>query len=121
MKVRLLALVTALALLAGCAAAYPDRDLAEKLAVRLNSSNVINFIDLDSRYSIFEIACPGKWAGKKLADINPRKKLGMNILTVKKDDEIITSLDGEYVFGTGDQLVVFGDTETILKFINRLK
>ena len=100
---------------------YPDRDIADKLAVRLNSSNVINYIDLDSRYSLFEIACPAKWVGKKLIDINPRKKLGMNILTVKKGSEVLYTLDGEYVFEAGDQLVVFGNTETILKFTNSMK
>ena len=100
---------------------YPDRDIAEKLAVRLNSSNVINYIDLDSKYSLFEIACPSKWVGKKLIDINPRKKLGMNILTVKKGAEVLYTLDGEYVFEEGDQLVVFGNTETILKFTNGMK
>ncbi len=100
---------------------YPDRDIAEKLAVRLNSYNVINYIDLDSRFSIFEIACPERWVGRKLIDINPRKKLGMNILTVKKETEVLNTLDGEYVFEAGDQLVVFGNTETILKFTNKQK
>lgn len=100
---------------------YPDRDIAEKLAVRLNSTNVINYIDLDAEYSIFEIACPEKWVKKKLADINPRKKYGMNILTVKKGREVLYTLDGDYVFERGDQLVVFGNSETILKFTNRQK
>ncbi len=101
---------------------YPDKDIAEKLAVRLNSSNVINYIDLDSEYSIFELACPKKWIKKKLIDINPRKKLGMNILTVKKPTgEVINSLDGDYVFEEGDQFVVFGNTELILSFTNKQK
>lgn len=100
---------------------YPDNDIAEKLAVRLNSSNVINYIDLDTQYSIFEIACPAKWVKKKLIDVNPRKKLGMNILTVKKSSEVINSLDGDYVFEAGDQLVVFGNTEKILAFTNKQK
>ena len=100
---------------------YPDVDIAEKLAVRLNSSNVINFIDLDAEYSIFEIALPEKWRGRKLIDINPRSKYGMNILTVKKGTNIISSLDGNYVFEEGDQLVVVGNTEQILKFTNRQK
>ena len=100
---------------------YPDNDIAEKLAIRLNSSNVINYIDLDSEYSIFEIACPDKWIKKKLVDINPRKKFGMNILTIKKGREVISSLDGEYVFEEGDQLVVFGNTVTILNFTNKQK
>lgn len=101
---------------------YPDKDIAEKLAVRLNSSNVINYIDLDREYSIFELACPKKWIKKKLVDINPRKKLGMNILTIKKKTgEVINSLDGDYVFEEGDQFVVFGNTELILAFTNKQK
>ncbi len=100
---------------------YPDKDIAEKLAVRLNSAKVINFIDLDSEYSIFEIALPAKWSGKKLVDINPRVKYGMNILTIKKGRDVVASLDGNYVFEEGDQLVVFGNTERILKFTNKQK
>ncbi|MDE7296094.1 MAG: TrkA family potassium uptake protein [Clostridia bacterium] len=100
---------------------YPDMDIAEKLAVRLNSDKVINYIDIDSDYSIFEIAIPNKWIGRKLIDINPRKKYGMNILTVKKGRQVISSLDGNYVFENGDQIVVFGDTEKILAFANKTK
>ncbi len=98
---------------------YPDWDIAEKLAVRLNAENVINFIDLDSEFSIFEIAVPVKWIKKKLVDLNPRGKYGMNILTVKKGAEMITDLDGNYVFEEGDQLLVFGNTDKILSFTNK--
>lgn len=100
---------------------YPDRDIAEKLAVKINSKNVINYIDIDSEYSIFEISLPETWADKKLIDINPRVKYGMNILTVKRGRQVIASLDGNYVFETGDQLVVFGNTEKILAFMNDRK
>lgn len=98
---------------------YPDRDVAEKLAVRINSSNIINFIDIDDQYSIFEIAVPEQWAGKTLIEINPRKKFGMNILTVKKGTQVIASLDADFVFEPEDQLVVFGNTEKILSFTNK--
>ena len=98
---------------------YPDKDIAEKLAVKLNSDNVINYIDLDDVHSIFEIELPKKWAKKRLIDINPRGKYGMNILTIKKANEVVSNLDGNYVFEEGDQIVVFGNTEQILKFTNR--
>ena len=100
---------------------YPDRDIAEKLAVRINSTKVINYIDLDSEYSIFEIAVPAKWIKKKLVDVNPRGKFGMNILSVKHGKEVISSLDGNFVFSEEDQLVVFGNTEKILAFTNKQK
>ncbi len=98
---------------------YPDQDIAEKLAVRLNSANVINYIDLDAEYSIFEIALPPKWLKRKLAEINPRHKFGMNILTVKRGEEVIATLDGDFEFEADDQLVVFGNSEKILAFANK--
>lgn len=100
---------------------YPDMDIAEKLAVRLNSDNVINYIDIDADYSIFEMSVPAKWVGRKLVDVNPRGKFGMNILTVKKGRQVIASIDGNYVFEESDQIVVFGNTEQILSFTNKLK
>ena len=100
---------------------YPDMDIAEKLAVRLNSDNVINFVDLDADYAIFEIELPKKWLKKTLIEVNPRVNYGMNILTIKNSGEIIYSISGDYVFREGDQLLVFGNTERILAFTNKQK
>ncbi len=100
---------------------YPDMDIAQRLAVRLNSSNVINYIDLDAEYSIFEIAIPRKWVRKTVLEVNPRKRFGMNILTIKNAGKVLTAFDGNYVFQEGDQVLVFGNTEQILAFTNKQK
>ena len=98
---------------------YPDRDIAEKLAVKLNSKKVFDYIELNAEYSIFEIAVPKHWAGRKLVDLNPRKKYGINILTIKKENEIVANIDANYVFETGDHMLVFGNTAKILAFANK--
>ena len=98
---------------------YPDRDIAEKLAVKLNSKKVFDYIELNDEYSIFEIAAPKHWAGKKLVDLNPRKKYGLNILTVKKGVSVVAELHANYIFEEGDHMLVFGNTEKILKFTNK--
>lgn len=98
---------------------YPDKDIAEKLAVKLNSAKVFDYIELNNEYSIFEIAVPNHWTGKKLADLNPRKKYGLNLLTVKKGERVLASFDANYVFEQGDHMLVFGETEKILKFTNK--
>ncbi len=100
---------------------YPDADIAEKLAVRLNSDNVINYIDLDADYAIFELAVPKKWLKKTLIEVNPRGKYGMNILTIKNSGKIIYTLSADYVFQEGDQLLIFGNTDQILAFTNKQK
>ncbi len=98
---------------------YPDRDIAEKLAVKLNSSKVYDYIELNNEYSIFEIAVPPKWAGKKIVEVNPRKKYGINILTIKKENDFVSSPNADYVFETGDHMLVFGHTDEILAFTNK--
>ena len=98
---------------------YPDHDIAEKLAVKLNSAKVFDYIELDAEYSIFEIAVPTEWYRKKIVDVNPRRKYGINILTIKKGRKIVTSPDAEYVFDDGNHMVIFGNTEKILAFTNK--
>lgn len=97
---------------------YPDKDIAEKLAVKINSSRVYDYIELDSEYAIFEIAVPPNWKGKSLMELQPRVKYGLNILTIKKESEIIPQPDANYCFADGDHMVVFGNTKKILAFTN---
>ena len=101
------------------------KDLGAKFvvskAVRINAEKVYDYIELDSEYSVFEIAVPTEWYRKKIVDVDPRKRFGINILTIKKGKKIVTSPDAQYTFEEGDHMVVFGNTEKILTFTNRKK
>ena len=100
---------------------YPNRDIAEKLAVKINSEKVYDYIELDANYSVFEIAVPVKWIGKTIRQANPRAKHGINILTVKKDNKYMPTPTPDTVFEPNDKIVVFGNTEQILMFTNKQK
>lgn len=99
---------------------YPNRDIAEKLAVKLNTQNVYDYFELDSEHSIFEIEVPAKWYGKTLLAVTPRAH-GLNILTIKKGAKVLPPPGADYVFVEGDHMVVFGNTEKIIKFANKSK
>lgn len=99
---------------------YPNRDIAEKLAVKLNSERVFDYFELDAENSIFEIAVPNGWVGKTLVDANPRGKHGLNILTIKKGNKVMPAPTPSTVFEAGDHMVVFGKTEQILTFTNKI-
>ena len=98
---------------------YPNHDIAEKLAVKLNSDGVYDYIEIDAEYSIFEIAIPKSWHGKTLIDENPRGRFGINILLIKKGKNIVPSPSPNYVFEDGDHILAFGSTEQILAFTNK--
>ena len=94
---------------------------SEKLAVKLNSQKVYDYIELDNEFSIFEIAVPNKWVGKTIMDVNPRGKFDLNILTIKKGNKIMPAPTASTVFENGDKMVVFGITEKIIAFTNLKK
>ena len=61
---------------------YPNRDIAEKLAVKLNSKRVFDYVELDAEHGIFEIAVPQRWYGKNLkivADSDNARVEGRNV------------------------------------------
>ncbi len=98
---------------------YPNRDVAEKLAVRLNAEKVYDYIELDETHSIFELAVPKKWVGKTIREANPRAVYQINILTIKKDNKITPTPTPDTVFEDGDKMVVFGNTDKIIAFTNK--
>lgn len=99
---------------------YPNRDIAEKLAVKFNTEKAYDYFELDAEYSIFEIAVPVKWFQKTILTVNPRKH-GLNVLTIKKGSKVLPPPGADYVFCEGDHMVVFGNTEQIIRFANRHK
>lgn len=85
---------------------YPERELAEKLAVKYNTDNIFDYIELPGEYSIYEISAPKDWIGKKVSTIDVRKKHGINILAVKNGKTLQPAPGADYVFNEGDELIV---------------
>ena len=88
-------------------------------ADEVNVENGCDFVELEEKNSIFEIAVPASWVGKSLLEVSPRKKYGINVLTIKKGSSVMTVLDAEYVFEKSDKMVVFGETEKIINLSNK--
>lgn len=97
---------------------YPDKDCAEKLAVTINTDSIYDFFDLDSTHCIFEMEIPSDWVGKTVLSVNVRKKYKLNILMIKKQNEIISTVDADYLFEQNDHIVVFGEKDSMIKFGN---
>ena len=47
---------------------YPDRDIAEKMAVRYSANHVFDYIELTQEYSIYEIPPLDSWVGRSVRD-----------------------------------------------------
>ncbi len=70
---------------------YPEKDIAERLAERLNMSSLISHIPLAPEYSLVEIATPDKFYGKSLEELDIRNKYGITVIGIK--DVLMDTID----------------------------
>jgi len=99
----------------------PEREIAEKLAVRYNADNIFDFIQLTSEYSIYEIPCCSKWVGKSVAEVDVRNKYNVNIIAVKNGNALEITLGADYIFKDSDHLVVIGKATDVFKLGGKSK
>ena len=84
---------------------YPERDSAERIAVRLSAEHVFNYIELTDEYSIYEIPPLPHWPGHTVRELDVRNKYRINILAIKRDDELRPMPGADYLF-TGNEHVL---------------
>lgn len=94
---------------------FPERDMGERLASNLVSSNILDYIELSKDYSIMEINALTTWIEKNLKDINIREKYGLNILAIKRGDNITISPNSKFKIKDGDILVAVGHNDNLRK------
>jgi trk system potassium uptake protein TrkA len=99
----------------------PEKDIAEKLAVRCSANNIFDYIELTKDISIYEIPPAESWIGKSIKEVNFRAKYHVSILAIKVDDKISLLPSADYIFRPDEHLMVIGrhsDVERILRLIN---
>lgn len=95
---------------------YPERDMGQRLAHNLISTNVLEYIELSPNFGIIEAAVPTSLVGLTLLKSDLRAKFGINVVALKRKGQIIVSPLPTEVFEQGDILVIIGDSLGIQQF-----
>lgn len=98
----------------------PERDMGVRVAHNLVSSNILDYIELSPDYSIVEISAIPQWTGKTLRELNLRSRYSINIMAIKRDNDINVTPGADDIIDEGDVLVVIGGTEELNK-IEKIK
>lgn len=99
----------------GAEVVYPDRDMAERLAHRLEASRVLDFVSLSEKLNISKIAVPDKIVGKTVKDINFRQQFSVNIIAIESEKNLYEIVSPDYVFKKDDILFLCGGKDAIEK------
>lgn len=99
---------------------YPDRDIAEKLAVRYSANHVFDYIELTEEYSIYEIPPLPEWTGKTIKELDIRNRYGIHILGTKANGKAKLMPGASYVICQEEHLMVIGKKEDVDRILKAL-
>lgn len=94
---------------------YPDKNMAERYAIRESSEHIFDYISLDSDYSIYEIDVADRWVGKTVRELNFRVNYNLSVLATKNGHKVSPVISGVQRFEKGDHLLVLGTLEDVRK------
>lgn len=70
---------------------HPERDMGRRIAHKIISNNVLDYLELSDEYSLIEIVANSRLAGHSLLDLDIRARYGINIVAIKRGKEVIVS------------------------------
>lgn len=94
---------------------YPEKQLASWTAIRCTSEHILDYIELDADYSIFELEIPEDWNGKTIIQLNIRKKYGINILGIRENGRLNMNITPDTILDNGKSILVLGNQKQIQK------
>jgi trk system potassium uptake protein TrkA len=102
---------------------FPEREAAYRLAHRISSKTVLDYIPVAPGFSIQEIAVPDAWIGRTLAQLALPQRYGIQVVAIQ--DVLTDSLNVVPQPGRAlkesDIMVVVGRDETLADLLHRAR
>ena len=100
---------------------YPDRDIAEKIAVRHSANHVFDYVELTEGYSILEIPPLPSWVGKSIKQVDVRAKYHVSILGIKVERDVKLLPHADYVLTGNEHLMIIGQRNDIDRILANIQ
>ncbi|MGN0318392.1 MAG: potassium channel family protein [Lachnospira sp.] len=97
---------------------YSEQEMGAHLANNLAFDHIIDSVEVSADYTIAEIQTPVSWEGKSLIELNLRKKYEINVIALKRNNEINVTPVADMPLLKDDVLVILGKND-ILKKLSR--
>lgn len=61
----------------------PERDYAKQMSKKLTNENLLDYLPMSPDYGIYEMALPDTFAGKRMNELNIRKKYNVSVIAIR--------------------------------------
>lgn len=99
---------------------FPERESAERLARRVISRAILDYIDLGPDLALQEMAVPDPWAGKTLRELELPREYGISVVAVRDylSGTVTPVPDPDRPLTDSDSLLVAGHEEKLTRVLS---
>jgi trk system potassium uptake protein TrkA len=96
---------------------FPERESGVRLATRIMSAAILNYVRLGPNFSVQEMAVPDKWIGRTLRELQLPRRHRISVIAVHDvlTDRMIAVPDPDAKLKDSDTLVVAGMDEELAR------
>lgn len=94
----------------------PEQEAGRRLAEQLTVPAVLARLHLGPQHDIVELMTPSSIAGKSLQELDLRRRMGVTVLLIKRDNDLIVSPRTDTPLLESDLLVAVGSNEALEAF-----
>lgn len=94
---------------------YPEKQLADWVAIRYSADHIFDYIELDDDHAIFEVQMPKEWMGKTVGELDVRKKYNINIMGLKENGRMNLTVTPDTRITDRQTMLVLGTMKQIQK------
>lgn len=98
---------------------YPEKDMAERTAMRYSMHGAFDYVELSPEYAIVEVSVPKAWEGHTIRDLDVRLKHRVNIIGLRNGPHIEPVINADYVFLDTDRIIISGEKNDLSKLLDK--
>lgn len=87
---------------------YPEKDMAIRVAKSLVSYNILKMVEITRDACLVEINTPKNMVGKSLKDLDLTRKYKLNLVAIKRQNQVKVVLSPDEILHEDDSLLVIG-------------
>lgn len=95
----------------------PEKDMAIRVSEQLVNEGFVDYLHLPDNLAIMAVSIMDSEVGVMLSDLDYPN--AVNLLAIKRGDELLTMIDSGEIFQAGDMLILSGQKQAMQQFLVR--
>ena len=102
----------------GAEVVYPERDMAIRLAGRLETASMLDIVQFSEQINISKLQVPQQLVGCTVLDLDLRARFGLNIIAIENKGAVQEIIRPEYKLQNGDTLFLSGSKDGLMRLFD---